>query len=125
REREVVQNELRQRGADDPGLLDAIQDLSYPAGHPYRHAPGGTGTSVASLTLEDVCTFVGTHYAPSRATLVVAGDASAEAVERLLGATVGRLEDHATTPPPAITPARPRGTHRHERRLDPHAAAPA
>jgi zinc protease len=76
REREVVRNEIRSKPA--AVLVGQINQALYPPGHPYARSPGGTDASLATITLEDVCTFVKRNYNISRAILVVAGNVDPE-----------------------------------------------
>ena len=57
-----------------PAVADrAFLGLLYP-GHPYGHLAVGTETSLRGLAVDDVRAFHRRAYAPSRATLIVAGD---------------------------------------------------
>lgn len=74
REREVVRNEIRQRGGTAEGQIpQLILSAVYPKGHAYERMTGGDDNQLTSITLEDACTFMKNYYAPERATLVIAG----------------------------------------------------
>ncbi|MCA9694423.1 MAG: insulinase family protein [Myxococcales bacterium] len=92
REREVVRNELRQRG-DDPGAeLHARLDAAiYPKGHPYHAAIGGDDVQLASVTREDACAFIRRHYTPARALFVVAGDVDPALVQEEAARRLAKL----------------------------------
>ncbi len=75
RERDVVRNEIRLRGARTPeGQIPrlVLQNI-YPEGHPYREDTGGNDEQIAHLTLADACQFMKNYYTPDRAVLIVAG----------------------------------------------------
>jgi len=74
REREVVRNELRQRGGTPAGYIQPLLvSTIYPAGHPYAHMVGGDDQQLAQLTRADACAFIDRYYGPDHATLVIAG----------------------------------------------------
>jgi zinc protease len=75
RERDVVRNEHRWRG-DAAGeiIYDALTELVFPEGHPYRHESRGIDVQVASITPEDTCAFIKRWYTPSQSVIVVTGD---------------------------------------------------
>ncbi len=82
RERAIVERERVLRGlADADPIADAITQIAYPPGHPYRRALGGDPTSLARISMEDVCTFLATNYRPERAFFVITGPVSREDVE--------------------------------------------
>ncbi len=75
-QRGVVKNERRQSYEDSPygpstlAMLDAL----FPVGHPYHGAVIGSMKDLSAATMDDVKQFFERFYAPSNATLVVAGD---------------------------------------------------
>jgi zinc protease len=75
-QRDVVLNERRQSYENAPygpsslALLDAL----FPPGHPYHGAIIGSPEDLASARLADARAFHAAYYAPSNATLVIAGD---------------------------------------------------
>ena len=73
---EVVRNERRQNYDNRPyrKALFATYAAMYPEKHPYRYLTIGKHEDLASATLEDVKNFYRKWYAPSNATLVLAGD---------------------------------------------------
>jgi zinc protease len=85
-EREVVQNEIRERGETNAigSIFAAAQAATFPAGHPYARPVAGTHASVATLTLEDARAFVRAHYKPSNMTVVVIGDVKLAGFEKTL-----------------------------------------
>jgi zinc protease len=76
-QRGVVQNEKRQ-GENQPYAIveDLMVKSTYPAAHPYAHTVIGSMEDLDSATIEDVREWFKTHYTPSNAVLVIAGDIS-------------------------------------------------
>ncbi len=78
-QRGVVQNEKRQ-GDNQPGGLifyEIIKTL-FPKPHAYGHTPIGSMADLDAATMEDVRNWFRDKYGPNNATLVLAGDISAE-----------------------------------------------
>ncbi len=74
-QRDVVRNERRERENSPYGIVWLeINELMYPAGHPYAHAVLGSHEDLVAASVEDIRSFFNTWYAPRNATLVVAGD---------------------------------------------------
>ena len=75
-QREVVRNERRQRYDNVPYGKErfAIAEGLYPEGHPYRYLTIGKHEDIAGASVDDVSSFFRTWYAPSNATLLIAGD---------------------------------------------------
>ncbi|HEX3775376.1 MAG TPA: pitrilysin family protein [Polyangiaceae bacterium] len=75
-QRDVVKNERRQSYENAPygpsslALLNAL----FPEGHPYHGAVIGSMIDLSAASLEDVKEFFREYYAPSNATLCIAGD---------------------------------------------------
>jgi zinc protease len=86
-EREVVRNELRQRGETviDGAVWGALSKATYPENHPYSRPVVGTHQSLDRLTLADAREFVQKRYRPANMTMVVAGDFQLERLGKLLG----------------------------------------
>jgi zinc protease len=85
-EREVVRNELRQRGETvvDGAVWGALTQAIYPSSHPYSRPPIGTHQSLDKITLADAQEFVKRHYRPANMTMVVTGDLQLEKLDRVL-----------------------------------------
>jgi predicted Zn-dependent peptidase len=84
-QRGVVQNEKRQ-GDNQPGGLvfyEIIKTL-YPEGHPYDHNVIGSMADLDAASLETVQNWFRDKYGPNNATLVLAGDISAEEARPLV-----------------------------------------
>jgi zinc protease len=106
-QRDVVQNERRQRVENQPyGLVtDHLPTMLYPAGHPYSWPVIGSMRDLSAASLADVQDFFRTWYAPNNAVITVAG-----AVRRDSVLTLVRTYFSAMPRGPAIVetiPARP------------------
>src|SRR5262245_22531602 len=75
-QRDVVKNERRQSYENRPyGLADpTLSEMLYPEGHPYHWPVIGYMPDLTAASHEDVVDFFKRYYAPSNASLVVAGD---------------------------------------------------
>lgn len=74
-EREVVRNELRQRGENAIGpAFNFLQEAAFPPGHDYARPIGGSHESLSAITLADAKAFVDAHYQPKNMTMVIIGD---------------------------------------------------
>src|SRR4051812_28223364 len=75
-QRDVVKNERRQSVENQPyGTAQVVLgELLYPAGHPYHWPVIGYMEDLTAASYEDVVGFFKQYYAPSNASLVVAGD---------------------------------------------------
>lgn len=74
-QRGVVKNEKRQ-GENEPygRVMEALQQASFPEGHPYRWETIGSMEDLSAATLDDVKEWFRTYYGAANATLVLAGD---------------------------------------------------
>ena len=105
REREVVRNEIRQRGGTPEGLMpDMVLREVYPKGHPYSHTTGGNDAQLSSITFEDVCTFMQQYYTTDRATVVVTGNVDPQQAGRMIKGIFGGIPKRAAAPRMAVTP---------------------
>ncbi|HVH26273.1 MAG TPA: pitrilysin family protein [Vicinamibacterales bacterium] len=75
-QRDVVKNERRQSYENRPyGLAEiALNEMLFPEGHPYHWPVIGYMEDLSAASYEDVVNFFRSYYAPSNASLVVAGD---------------------------------------------------
>jgi zinc protease len=75
-QRDVVKNERRQSYENRPyGIADiTLNEMLFPEGHPYHWPVIGYMEDLSAASYEDVVNFFRTYYAPSNASLVVAGD---------------------------------------------------
>src|SRR3954463_15689275 len=75
-QRDVVKNERRQSYENRPyGMADiTLGEMLYPEGHPYHWPVIGYMEDLSAASYDDVVNFFKKYYAPSNASLVVAGD---------------------------------------------------
>jgi zinc protease len=73
---EVVKNEKRQIVENQPyGVADeAISELLFPEGHPYRHPVIGYFEDLDNATLEKMKSFFDRFYVPKNASIAICGD---------------------------------------------------
>lgn len=84
-EREVVRNELRQRGENAIGpAFNFLQEAVFPPGHAYARPIGGSHQSLTAITLDDAKAFAAKHYRPDNMTMVVIGDVDLATVHETL-----------------------------------------
>ncbi len=111
-QRDVVKNERRQTyenapyGASSLMMLDSL----FPEGTPYHGAIIGSMADLSNATLADVREFFRTYYAPSNATLTLAGDFDIEEAKRLVKKYFETLPDRpreASKFQPIAPPAQP------------------
>lgn len=92
REREVVRNEIRQRGGTAEGQIpQLLLSAVYPKGHPYERMIGGDDLQLTSITLQDACDFLARYYVPERATVIVAGGVDFDQTVELIKKWFGKL----------------------------------
>lgn len=107
-QRGVVKNERRQSYEDAPygpsSLL--LLDTLFPAGHPYHGAVIGSMADLDAAKLGDAESFFRAYYAPSNATLTLAGDFEPARAKRLVERYFGGLPKRAK-PKYAKTPTPP------------------
>jgi zinc protease len=116
REREVVRNEIRQRGGTAEGQVpQLILSSIYPKGHAYERMVGGDDSQLSSITLEDACKFIKDFYTPDRATLIIAGGFDVEETVGAIQKWFGKLEKR--TPAPR-TPVQPVNVAREKKQFD-------
>jgi zinc protease len=101
-QRGVVLNERRQSYENRPyGPSElAMYDRFFPDGHPYHGNVIGSIADLERATMDDVRAFFAAYYAPSNATLALAGDIDPEATKKMVERYFGSL-------PKRPRPARP------------------
>ncbi|MBK7583538.1 MAG: insulinase family protein [Myxococcales bacterium] len=109
-QRGVVKNERRQSYEDSPyGPSSlALLDTLFPTGHPYHGAVIGSMADLDAAKLSDAEAFFRAYYAPSNATLTLAGDFDPATVKLWLTRYFGGLAkkpkpSQKTNPTPALT----------------------
>jgi zinc protease len=92
-QRDVVKNERRQRVDNVPyGQASEIMDRAlYPPSHPYHHSVIGSMADLSAASLSDVSGFFRSYYAPSNASLCLAGDFDPALAKRLITKYFGPL----------------------------------
>jgi len=94
-QRDVVKNERRQSYENAPygpstlAMLNAL----FPEGHPYHGAVIGSMQDLSAATLADVTEFFRQYYAPSNATLCIAGDLDPVQAKAWINRYFGTLVD--------------------------------
>jgi zinc protease len=83
--------DLLQLRTEPRGLADEMFDrFVYAPASRYARPDGGSERSVRAITRDDVARFYAARYRAGSTTIVVAGDVTADAVERLARTTFGR-----------------------------------
>jgi zinc protease len=93
-QRDVVKNERRQSYENRPyGQAELLLgELLYPEGHPYHWPVIGYMPDLTAASYEDVVDFFKKYYAPSNASLVVAGDINPAATRKLVEKWFGDIK---------------------------------
>jgi zinc protease len=106
-QRDVVKNERRQSYENRPYGPASIHvnELLYPADHPYHWPTIGYQLDLSAASLADVQGFFRAWYGPNNATLVVAGDVSPAQVRQLAGKYFGPIPPGPPVAKPAPQPA--------------------
>src|SRR5207247_8773812 len=104
-QRDVVKNERRQSVENQPyGMAQVVLgELLYRDGHPYHWPVIGYMEDLTAASYDDVVAFFKKYYAPSNASLVVAGDLQPAEARRLIEKWFGDVKPGAT-PEPATIP---------------------
>ncbi|MCQ8782051.1 M16 family metallopeptidase [Mangrovibrevibacter kandeliae] len=99
-ERDVILEERRMRIENDPGsqLSEAVQAALF-QNHPYGTPVIGWRSEMEKLTRDDAIAFYDKYYTPNNATLIVAGDVTADAVRKLAEETYGKVPRRADITP--------------------------
>src|SRR4029077_8171142 len=110
-QRDVVKNERRQSYENRPyGMAEIlIGEMLYPEGHPYHWPVIGSMEDLPAASYDDVVAFFKKYYAPSNASLVVAGDLNSGAARALIEKYFSDVKPAAAPDPIAIPGAALRG----------------
>jgi len=102
-QRDVVKNERRENVENTPygSAFVALDEMLYPAGHPYHWPVIGYMEDLTAASYDDVVAFFKKYYAPSNASLVVAGDIDAGATRKLVEKWFSEVK--AGPPPEPLT----------------------
>lgn len=100
-QREVVKNERRWSVDNQPyGTWDEkLQELTYPASHPYHHSTIGSMADLDAASLADVSEFFAAYYAPNNAVLTIAGDFDPPVALALVEKYFGPIKPNPAIPP--------------------------
>jgi len=103
-QRDVVKNERRQSYENRPyGQAELLLgELLYPEGHPYHWPVIGYMQDLTAASYEDVVEFNKKYYAPSNASLVVAGDIDPVATRKLVEKWFGDIKPGPSPEPMTI-----------------------
>ncbi len=75
---EVVRNEIRMRTENGNipffPVLEYINKLTYPEGHPYHRPMAGDHTTIRNVKLQDIADWIEPRYVPDSTTIMVVGD---------------------------------------------------
>jgi zinc protease len=102
-QRDVVKNERRQSYENRPYGMASIEldRMLWPADHPYSWPTIGEMADLSAATFQDVTEFFKRYYAPSNASLVIAGDIDVDQTRALVEKWFGGLPGGASVPPVA------------------------
>jgi zinc protease len=105
-QRGVVKNERRQTTEGQPwGLAEEkLWQAVIPAYHPYHGLVIGSQADLDAATLDDVRRFYGRYYAPSNATLCIAGDVTVADAKKLVDKYFRTLPTWPKPEKPRISP---------------------
>jgi zinc protease len=94
-QRDVVKNERRQSYENAPYGPSSLAMLNtlFPPGHPYNGAVIGSMQDLSAASLADVVDFFHQYYAPSNATLCIAGDLDVPQAKALITRYFATLAD--------------------------------
>ncbi len=104
-QRDVVKNERRENVENRPygtAISVTLPEMLYPAEHPYHWPIIGYMPDLTAATYDDVVAFFKAYYAPSNATLVVAGDIDPVKARALVEKWFSDVKPGAAPPPPTI-----------------------
>jgi zinc protease len=103
-QRDVVKNERRQSVENQPyGTAQVVLgEMLYPEGHPYHWPVIGYMDDLSAASYDDVVGFFRKNYAPSNASLVVAGDLETGATRALIEKWFGDVKAAAAPEPMTI-----------------------
>ena len=106
-QRDVVKNERRQSYENRPyGMASLeIDEMLWPEGHPYSWPTIGHMEDLTAASHEDVVAFFKQYYAPSNASLVIAGDIDFARTRALVEKWFGQLPGSTAPVTPIAAPA--------------------
>ena len=107
-ERDVVLEEYNMRVGNSPDarLTEQIMAALY-LNHPYGRPTIGWRQEIEKLNREDALAFYKRFYAPNNATLIIAGDVSADEVRPMVEEAYGKIPPQPAIPAQRIRPQEP------------------
>jgi len=105
-QRDVVKNERRWSVDNQPygTMLEKLQELTFPAWHPFQHSLIGSMEDLSAASLDDVRQFFETYYTPDNAVLSIAGDFDPAHARALVEEYFGPISRGKGKPPlPSMT----------------------
>jgi zinc protease len=110
RVKDLWHSELLQREKDPDATARVVyRVVLFGPDHPYGHPWDGTPDSAKSIAIEDVRRFYTSAWRPERATMVCAGDVTAEELGPLLTSSFGTWKAPAGSAPAPLSPEPPAG----------------
>lgn len=99
-QRSIVQNEMREKLLDAPGVAagEALWTGLFPSPLPYSRSVFGSLPDLDAATLADVQGFFARYYVPNNAVLVIVGDFDVAATRALVEQTFGLVPRGADVP---------------------------
>jgi predicted Zn-dependent peptidase len=100
-QRDVVKNERRWAVDNQPygTMLEKMQELVFPASHPFQHSLIGSMEDLSAASLDDIAEFFATYYTPDNAVLSIAGDFDSAEARKLVMAYFGPIPRGKGKPP--------------------------
>jgi predicted Zn-dependent peptidase len=100
-QRDVVKNERRWAVDNQPygTMLEKMQELAFPASHPFQHSLIGSMDDLTAASLDDVAQFFSTYYTPDNAVLSIAGDFDPADARQLISEYFGPIPRGKGKPP--------------------------
>jgi zinc protease len=100
-QRDVVKNERRWAVDNQPygTMLEKMQELVFPASHPFQHSLIGSMEDLSAASLDDIAEFFATYYTPDNAVLSIAGDIDSAEARKLVKEYFGPVPRGNGKPP--------------------------
>jgi predicted Zn-dependent peptidase len=80
-------------------MLEKMQELVFPASHPFQHSLIGSMEDLTEASLDDVAQFFSTYYTPDNAVLSIAGDFNPAEARKLVSEYFGPIPRGEEKPP--------------------------
>jgi zinc protease len=100
-QRDVVKNERRWSIDNQPygTCWEKLQELCFPADHPFQHSLIGSMQHLSDASLDDVADFFRTYYTPDNAVLTLTGDFEREEAAAMIERYFGWIPSGSNRPP--------------------------